>query len=81
MHEEMVMVAGDSLDRSLKDEYESLVNEAKQLGFELEASRLTNSYNSIRYHSSNPDQETRKQTIEKFNKIANELRQKIRETG
>jgi predicted helicase len=77
----MLMVAGDSLDRSLKDEYESLVNEAKQLGLELEASRLTNCYNSIRYHSSNPDQETRKQTIEKFNKIANELRQKIRETG
>jgi hypothetical protein len=69
----------ESLDRSLIIEYESLMEKAKQFGLELEASRLRNSYNSIRYHASNPDEETRRQTIEQFNKIANELRYKIKE--
>jgi hypothetical protein len=69
----------DSTERPLKDEYESLLKKAKQLGLELEASRLTNSYNSIRYHASNPDEETRRETIARFNKIANELKEKIKE--
>ena len=69
----------DPLDESLKDEYQSLIMKAKQLGLELEAARLTNSYNSIRYHASNPDEETHKQTIEQFNKIASELKEKINE--
>ena len=72
-------IVGDSQERTLKDEYESLVKKAKQLGMELEASRLTNSYNSIRYHASNPDKETRRETTERFNKIANELREKIKD--
>jgi hypothetical protein len=70
---------GDSLDKSLKDEYESLVKKAKQFGLELEASRLTNSYSSIRYHASNPDEQARRETIERFNKIASELKEKIKE--
>jgi hypothetical protein len=69
----------DSQEKPLKDEYESLVKKAKQLGLELEASRLTNSFNSIRYHASNPDEETRRETTERFNKIANELKEKIKE--
>jgi len=69
----------DSPERPLKDEYESLVKKAKQLGLELEASRLTNSFNSIRYHAANPDEETRRETTERFNKIANELKEKIKE--
>jgi hypothetical protein len=68
----------DSIEKSLKEEYESLVNKAKQIGLELEASRLTNSFNSIRYHSLNPDKETLRQTIEQFNKIATELKEKIK---
>ena len=71
----------DSREKPLKDEYESLVKKAKQLGLELEASRLTNSFNSIRYHASNPDEETRRETTERFNKIANELKEKIKEEG
>jgi hypothetical protein len=69
----------DLPEKSLKDEYESLVKKAKQCGLELEASRLTNALNGIRYHASNPDEETRRQTIEQFNKIANELKEKIKE--
>ena len=69
----------DLPERALKDEYQSLLKKAKQLGLELEASRLTNSYNSIRYHASNPDEETRRDTIQRFNKIANELKEKIEE--
>lgn len=69
----------DSPERPLKDEYESLVKKAKQLGLELEASRLTNSFNSIRYHASNPDEETRRETTKRFNEIANELKEKIKE--
>ena len=57
---------GDPQEKSLKDEYETLLNKAKQLGLELEASRLTSSFNSIRYHASNPDEETRRETIEQF---------------
>jgi len=72
-------MGSDPQEKSLKDEYESLVKKAKQIGLELEASRLTNSYNSIRYHASNPDQETRTQTIEQFKKMASELREKIGE--
>ncbi|MDQ3873813.1 MAG: hypothetical protein M3258_09425 [Thermoproteota archaeon] len=71
----------DPAERSLKDEYESLVGKAKQLGLELEASRLTNSYNSIKYHASNPDEEARRETIERFTKIAKELKEKIKEEG
>jgi hypothetical protein len=76
---ELKILMVDSEERSLKDEHESLVQKARQLGLELEASRLTNAYNSIRYHASNPDQETRKQTIQRFNKIASELKEKIEE--
>jgi hypothetical protein len=74
-------VVSDPAERSLKDEYESLVGKAKQLGLELEASRLTNSYNSIKYHASNPDEEARRETIERFAKIAKELKEKIKEEG
>jgi hypothetical protein len=74
-------VVSDPAERSLKDEYESLVGKAKQLGLELEASRLTNSYNSIKYHASNPDEEARRETIERFTKIAKELKEKIKEEG
>ncbi len=74
-------MVSDPAERSLKDEYESLVGKAKQLGLELEASRLTNSYNSIKYHASNPDEETRRETIERFTKIAKELKEKIKEEG
>lgn len=70
---------GDPQEKSLKDEYETLLNKAKQFGLELEASRLTSSFNSIRYHASNPDEETRRQTIEQFKKLANELRDKLAE--
>jgi hypothetical protein len=70
---------GDPQEKSLKDEYETLLNKAKQFGLELEASRLTSSFNSIRYHASNPDEETRRQTIEQFKKLASELREKIAE--
>jgi hypothetical protein len=76
---ELSIMDGDPQEKSLKDEYESLAKRAKQLGLELEASRLRNSYNSIRYHASNPDEETRRQTIEQFKKIASELREKITE--
>jgi hypothetical protein len=69
----------DAEERSLKEEYEFLVKKAKHNGLELEASRLTNSYNSIKYHASNPDQETRKQTVEQFKKMAGELKEKIGE--
>ena len=74
-------MVSDPAERSLKDEYESLVGKAKQLGLELEASRLTNSYNSIKYHASNPDEETRRETIERFAKIAKDLKEKIKEEG
>ncbi len=74
-------MVSDPAERSLKDEYESLVGKAKQLGLELEASRLTNSYNSIKYHASNPDEEARRETIERFTKIAKELKEKIKEEG
>ena len=57
----------------------TLLKKAKQFGLELEASRLTSSFNSIRYHASNPDEETRRQTIEQFKKLASELREKIAE--
>ena len=70
---------GDPQEKSLKDEYETLLNKAKQFGLELEASRLTSSFNSIRYHASNPDEETRRQTIEQFKKMASELRDKLAE--
>lgn len=70
---------GDPQEKSLKDEYETLLNKAKQFGLELEASRLTSSFNSIRYHASNPDEETRRQTIEQFKKLASELREKLAE--
>ncbi len=70
---------GDPQEKSLKDEYETLLNKAKQFGLELEASRLTSSFNSIRYHASNPDEETRRQTIEQFKKLASELRDKLAE--
>jgi hypothetical protein len=76
---ELKSLVSDLPERALKDEYESLLKKAKQLGLELEASRLTNSYNSIRYHASNPDEETRRDTIQRFNKIANELKEKIEE--
>lgn len=66
-------------EKSLKEEYESLLKKAKQFGLELEASRLTNSYNGIKYHASNPDEATRRETIERFKKIASELREKIAE--
>jgi hypothetical protein len=69
----------DPREKSLKEEYESLLNKAKQFGLELEASRLTNSFNGIRYHASNPDESTRRETIERFKKIASELREKIAE--
>ena len=72
---------GDPQEKSLKDEYETLLNKAKQFGLELEASRLTSSFNSIRYHASNPDEETRRQTIEQFKKMASELREKISGNG
>jgi hypothetical protein len=76
---ELKSIVSDSSERHLKDEYESLVKKAKQLGLELEASRLTNSYNSIRYHASNPDEETRRETTLRFNKVANEVKEKIKE--
>jgi predicted helicase len=76
---ELTILVSDLSGRSLNDEYESLIKKAKQFGLELEASRLRNAYNSIRYHASNPDEETRKQTIEQFNKIASELKEKIKE--
>jgi hypothetical protein len=76
---EVKILVGDSPEGSLKNEYESVVNKARQLGLELEASRLTNAYNGIRYHASNPDEETRRETIERFKKIASELREKIKE--
>jgi hypothetical protein len=69
----------DLPDKSLNEEYEFLIKKAKQFRLELEASRLRNAYNGIRYHASNPDEETRKQTIEQFNKIASELKEKIKE--
>jgi hypothetical protein len=69
----------NSPNSSLRDEYESLLNKAKQLGLEPEARQLKNCYRSIKYHSSNPDEEVRRQTIERFNKIAEELRKKIKE--
>ena len=70
---------GDPHEKSLKDEYETLLNKAKHFGLELEASRLASSFNSIRYHASNPDEETRRQTIEQFKKLASELRDKLGE--
>lgn len=59
-------MSGDQQDKSLKDEYETLLNKVKQLGLELEASRLTSSYSSIRYHALNPDEEARTNTVQRF---------------
>jgi hypothetical protein len=67
-----------SPDRSLKDEYELLLSKAKELGLEPEARQLKNSYSNIKYHSSNPDEEVRRHNIERFNKIAEEVKEKIR---
>jgi hypothetical protein len=72
-------MSSDSENKSLKDEYESLVKKAKQLGLELEASRLTSSYSSIKYHALNPDERARKNTVERFKKLARELKEKIAE--
>jgi hypothetical protein len=64
---------------SLNEEYEMLHSRAKQLGLEEEARRLKNSYSGIQYHSSNPDAEVRRQTFDRFHKVAGELRKKIKE--
>jgi hypothetical protein len=69
----------DLPEKSLKDEYEALFSKAKQLGLESEARHLRNSYSSIKYHSSNPDEEVRRQTFDRFNKVAEELKEKIKE--
>ena len=69
----------NSPNRSLKDEYELLVSKAKQLGLEPEARHLKNSYSNIKYHSSNPDEEVRRHTLDRFNKVAEEVKEKIRE--
>jgi len=66
-------------NKSLNDEYEALLSKAKQLGLELDARQLKNSYSSIKYHSSNPDEEVRTQTFERFHKVAEELKEKIKE--
>lgn len=66
----------DSRDVSLNEEYESLVNKARRHGLEFDASRLTNSYNSIKYHASNPDEDVRKQVMSDYKKRANELKEK-----
>lgn len=73
------MSEDESADVPLKEEYESLVKKAKQHGLGLDASRLTNSYNSIRYHASNPDKEARKQVIEDYKKRAKELKDKLQD--
>lgn len=74
-----MIMSGNLQEKSLKNEYEILVKKAKQLGLELEASRLTSAYSSIKYHSLNPDEEARKNTIERFKNMAKELREKIKE--
>jgi hypothetical protein len=69
----------NSPNRSFEDEYELLLSKAKQLGLESEARQLKNCYSNIKYHSSNPDEEVRRHTIERFNKVAEEVKGKIRE--
>jgi hypothetical protein len=65
-------------NESLNDEYKALHSKAKQLGLEEEARQLKNSYSGIQYHSSNPDEEVRRQTIERFHEVSEELRKKIK---
>jgi hypothetical protein len=66
-------------EKSLKDEYELLLKKARQFNLEKDASRLKNSYSSIIYHSSNPDEDVRKQTMEHFKKTIQEVKEKIGE--